>query len=416
MELMEELYTQAFAYKKTKLWNKLWDGQLFAVKHWDGVISYCSVMGRGGEYTALGVYTGQEGMDSYFRALNAEPMEPGIHSMEQLCTQDCVMCSYENKDGLNDAEVAEVRAFCEAHRITLRGRKAWPKLERVRPRHIPWAIQDEEDKRRLAEALEAGVEVARGLESSTPEELGFMESFHPGRVPMLVKDGNGFQWGDTLLPECREEEYGEAGPLYDLVLERALRAKKGPATWACDIFLSPQPLSNETLEDESDLPVNAPFFPWMQMVYDVDHDLVLDCSPCENDMDYKEAFPNKLLELFAEKGKPRRMLARTDRVAALYGNLAGRLGIKLEQVDECDGLDDAIYSLCQHLTPDGDTDDDETNMAERIWDILFNCHDFSPFPDEIVMALDQIASALGDELPRGQRLMLQKEVDRRFGK
>ncbi len=415
---MEELYAQAFAFKKTKLWKKLWDGQLFAVKHWDGTISYCSVMGRAGEFTALGVYTGQAGMDSYFDALNGQQMgmdivDMGIHGIERFCTQDCVMCSFVNKDELNDGEVADVRAYCAAHNIVLRGPKSWPKLERVKPMHMPWAIRDVVDKRRLLEALEAGVEVADRLNGSTPEKLGFMEGFHPGRVPLLVKSGDGFQWEDTLLPEQREVEYGEAGPLYDLVLERALRAKKGPATWACDIFMSPQPLSDGELEDKSGLPVDAPYFPWMQMVYDVDHDQVLDCSPCDEDLNYLEFFPNKLLELIAENGKPRRILARTDRVAALYANLVGRLGVKMEQVDECEGMDEAIFGLCQHLSSDGG---DEGEMAEKIWDILYNCDDFSSFPDGMIMALDQIASALGDELPEEQHRLLQIEVDKRFGK
>ena len=40
----DKLYECAFEYKKTKLWKKLWDTEIFAVKFSDGEIGYVSVM------------------------------------------------------------------------------------------------------------------------------------------------------------------------------------------------------------------------------------------------------------------------------------------------------------------------------------------------------------------------------------
>ena len=62
---METLYRLAFAYKKTKLWKKLSDGQLFAVALSDGETGYCSVMGALGEHIALALYPGASGLRSY---------------------------------------------------------------------------------------------------------------------------------------------------------------------------------------------------------------------------------------------------------------------------------------------------------------------------------------------------------------
>lgn len=60
----DRLYELAFAYRKTKLWEKIKDSQIFAVKLSDGRIGYLSVMGFGGEYRAIGLYIGEERWNS----------------------------------------------------------------------------------------------------------------------------------------------------------------------------------------------------------------------------------------------------------------------------------------------------------------------------------------------------------------
>ena len=62
--ISDKLYELAFAYKKTKLWKILWESELFAVKFSDGRIGYISIMGNLGEYCALGLYIGEEGLNS----------------------------------------------------------------------------------------------------------------------------------------------------------------------------------------------------------------------------------------------------------------------------------------------------------------------------------------------------------------
>ena len=46
----DDLYQAAFEYKRTKLWKKLWDNDIFALRLSDGRIGYINVMGRLGEY------------------------------------------------------------------------------------------------------------------------------------------------------------------------------------------------------------------------------------------------------------------------------------------------------------------------------------------------------------------------------
>ena len=63
--ISDRLYELAFEYKKRKLWKILWDLQLFGVKLSDDRIGYISIMGAAGEHCALGLYVGDEGMESF---------------------------------------------------------------------------------------------------------------------------------------------------------------------------------------------------------------------------------------------------------------------------------------------------------------------------------------------------------------
>ncbi len=52
------LYEAGFKFRKTKLWQQLYDTQLFAVEHADGTTGYCCVMGKMGGHLALAVSPG----------------------------------------------------------------------------------------------------------------------------------------------------------------------------------------------------------------------------------------------------------------------------------------------------------------------------------------------------------------------
>jgi hypothetical protein len=49
-ELKYRLYDLAYLYKKTKLWETLLDGQIFAVKFSDGEIGYICILHHGDEW------------------------------------------------------------------------------------------------------------------------------------------------------------------------------------------------------------------------------------------------------------------------------------------------------------------------------------------------------------------------------
>ena len=58
--------------------KKLYDSQIFAIRHSDGQLSYCSVMGHSGDHLALALYPGESGLHSLISIYNSdyETMEP----------------------------------------------------------------------------------------------------------------------------------------------------------------------------------------------------------------------------------------------------------------------------------------------------------------------------------------------------
>lgn len=412
---MDRMYDLAFAYKKSKLWKKLWDSQLFAVQHRDGVIGYCSVTGMNGEFIALIEYPGEEGLQSYYNTLalncDGDDSEMNIHVVEQNFAQHCILCSLQNKSDLDEEEIQAVRDYCARRGITLRGAKAWPRFEQVRPRQIPWPIQNEMDWDRLADALEAALEMAERLRNTTPEKLGMQYGTPYGRnIPLLVRTEDGFQWEEyPLPPEPLPPVYPEAAGLYDLTLKRATMKRKRTGTWACDIFLSPTPIQPEKSQ-------NAPYFPWMQMVFDEDNDQILACDVCDLEQPYEQYFPNRLLELINEKGRPRRFLAASPRVQALYGDLAQKLKIPLGSADGCEGLQEAVTELFLGMQMGGENGGDVDALFEQFKDILAQCEDYSDFPDEVILLLSQAAETIHEDLPQEVLRRIQEEADKRFSK
>lgn len=417
---MDTLYRLAFAYKKTKLWKKLSDTQLFAVALTDGETGYCSVMGALGEHIALAIYPGTPGLRSYSMIAAGPSAAEGLHAMEFALAQDCLMCSFENKDMLEEFEIAGLRAYCAANGLTLRGAHAWPRLLRCRPFHLPWTLQEDE-KGRMAEGLEAALEVARRLETATADSLGLEKGPPFDRdIPLLVKTETGYDWQTVSLPPQTEPVYPAGGPLYDLLLKRASMKRERAGVWACDTFLLPEPVCREEDGPEGGPDEPAPVFPWVQLVLDVDSGMILDTTMCAGGEDYAEQFPNKLLELIGNLGKPRRMLVETERTAALYRDLAKRVGFPLELVDRCGDLDDALDDFFDHFSSEGDCGGDEdllelpSGVMELLAALFRSAGDFSDLPDEMLMVLHSLAGVMGGGLPGQCRRLLDEALRERF--
>ena len=405
----DTLYDLAFTFKKTKLWMKLYDSQLFAVRHSDGVIGYCCVMGMMGEHLALAEYPGDSGLDAY-RKMGVDRRKMDIFDDHEIAiSQDCLMVSFQNKSELREREVAEVNAYTASHGITLRGRKAYPQFERFRPHHFPWRLDDETDQKHLAESLEAALEVAECLTLTAPETLGFTEGAPFERsIPLLEKENGAFIWKTTDLGAEREVTYVSPEITDDITLAKLAKCKKRGGEWACDIFMHLEAMSDEG-EDGQDVidPIHAPYFPYVLLITETESGMVLGAQ-ISKELDDASEFIRCLVDIALKAGKPTRILVSNERAHAFFAHLAPALGAKLVKRKSIPALTEAKQGFAERF---GGQDEGGNADVEGMMAMLSNPDAYGDMPDEVLMMLSQAAES--GALPDEVLMLVQRECKKR---
>ncbi len=375
----DELYDLAFAFRDAKLWDKLYEDELFAIPLPNGETGYCSVMGMAGEHLALAVYPGEQGLWSFRRIQEAagaiERFEPlnELKMQEYLLSQLCLQCSFENKSMLSPEELTSVRAYANRRNVKFRGRSSFPQFVTYRPAKYPALITSEDDIRILCEALRAAAAVnerlldAEWIEAEK-KTLGFSDGPAVGRpLPLLARAQDAYIWSVGTLPDTAPQTYPQPILRDDILLMRLKRAKKRNTSWVCDVVMCPQPVQ----EKEGDTPV----FPYVLLAADKETEAAL---PPVMVCDYeKEAdtllhsLGERMLELYV----PRRMIVTDDRTRTFLENLTSSLGIKLVHARE-DELLEALEADFAGLQTDVESDDlDEKEAAELLGGLLMNLDD-----------------------------------------
>lgn len=382
----DTLYDLAFQFKRTKLWKKLFDSELFAVRHTDGSIGYCCVMGIMGEHIALAVYPGEVGLDSYRRIGRDQSQMDSFEIQENALSQDCTMVSFENKAELHPREVQEMNTYCAAHGLTLRGRKAYPQFQRIRPHFLPWYLEDETDQAHLMEAMEAACEVAERLQTATAEALGFAEGAPFDRkIPLLEKKDGAFLWSEIALPDPRPVCYPSPEIRNEIILAKIAKSRKRGSEWACDIFMHVSPISDGASDSENpDEPVNAPFFPYLLLIVDNQAGMVINVQLAQNPEDYSEQFIQAVLDIMLNHGKPTRILVCNERTYAFFDNMAARIGVKLVMKKSIPLLEDAKQGFYKHFADEEDMPEDG---MDQLMEILRDPTALSDMPDEMLAQL-----------------------------
>ena len=190
----EKLYEAAFQYRKSRLWKRLYDSELFAVALPDGETGYCSVTGMTGGPAALTLYVGVRGFNSYRSAM--ESMDPAALWMGE---QEYLQCSLENQGYLREGELQEARSYAEKHGIVLQG--ACPQFSKYAPNRYPGPLETEQEEADLGEALSAAAALAEILKTRRKAELGLADIEEGSdTVPLLVRDGEHFRVDSAALP------------------------------------------------------------------------------------------------------------------------------------------------------------------------------------------------------------------------
>lgn len=366
----EELYDIAMRYKKTKLWKQLFDTELFAVRLSCGETGYCCVMGELGEHIALAVYVGRAGLDSYRNLGEAAKKTSEMKQFEQMVSQDCVQCSFENKVELSPGEAQEARRYAKAHGITYHGRNSFPKFTRYRPSCYPWKLKEKADQQNLYEALSAAIQVSQKLQTEEKEALGFQKgALYNRTIPLLEKDGPDYKWSAVALPAKEKKIYPSPVIRDELLLARLKRKKQQGFVWACELVMLPDAVSDEDGAEEGEEPQKAPVFPYLMLIVNCRTGLVIPSQPVERYAGHAEKFITALADSMLVSGVPSEIQVRDRRTEALLRRFAGQTGIRVQVNKNLSLLDRAEEDLLNCFSADedpGQAEDDYQQFLDML--------------------------------------------------
>ncbi len=335
----------AFKFRKAELWNTLTDSDIFAVKFTDGKIGYMCVMGNGGEHFALGLYIGTEGLRTYYDSISPDSLASMQELMELSLHFDCINCDFMQAKKLDSEVKKKIRAYAEAHGLKIPRQHGWPDFTRHTPLHEPFCITDEEDARRITEALNAALEVAEKLHGTDKSEAGFDEVYASRKggknIPLLTKTEEGYEWTTITLPPYKKRE------LVEYVFDNPVQAANVRAL----------PSKGELWMRAACMPVAVPvkedrpgFFPKFLIASVQPKGMFFPVFP-DNDSEYNDAF---LLSSFANQMKEvlrvRPQLIVTDReeTYALLKDFCRKCDIELRMSDHpLDDLDRLFGMMLQ---------------------------------------------------------------------
>lgn len=311
----QELFEAAAEFRKLQPWAWMADSDVFGVEDPEtGRIGYCSVMGALGEFYALGVYAGAEGLEGYVKIQAGEvPLE------EALYVQNCLMASFEPKDQLNPEDLEVIKDLG----LKFRGKNAWPLFRSYDPGLMPWMVNGRQ-ARFLATALRQAVDVARRFKEDEklllpPEEDAFL-------VRAARKSGKDKEpvWEDLwLTPVFEKQTEAPVISLDEARFQKMMKkVKKAPGAWEIDFFYIP------TIVREGD---ERPFFPYLCMCADRGSGMILD-STIARHSEHGNEFRQFLMGMFEEQGAfPSEIHISKEEVATVIGPIAARLKIKLKR-------------------------------------------------------------------------------------
>lgn len=402
----KRMYERAFEYRNAKLWKRLYDDDLFAVKLSDGEVGFCSVMGMMGEHVALGLYVGESGYQGYqfIRSFEFDPDDEAAR-LTLLTSQDCLQCSFEYKEALSDRELAEVRRYAKENEISLRGKNAYPQFTKYRPGRYPWEYDSKLDENRICEALAAAVALSEMLDLRDQEDIGLYPLTDDTReVPMLVCENNAWSVTSAELPPAQMQY--PAPTLENEVMAARLKRAKKRGVWECGTARMPTPVQEDGHEDE------APYFPLLIAAVNLDTGMVQ--RPILSDGDDADELLGEFVQmLLAADAVPRTIYCGDDRSFALIKDLCAKTGIRSERTDEMDALYDVIDQLIDESEEDDYDDDfDPDEETEELIEALSMLPDseLRTMPREMANMLLSLAEA--DILPED----LTKRIKRVFKK
>lgn len=329
-----ELLDLAIRVKKLAPWKWMEETDLIGIENPETRESgFISVMGSVGEYEAVALYLGAEGLHGFIDFVEDESA-----TADRLVELPHLQAAFSERKYLEKWD----RDLIKQLGLKVSGARAWPMFRSYRPGYLPWFVTLAE-ARFLIHALSQTLEVASRVRD---EEQPFNPTgrIDEGGYLMRVsrRTESGLSWEDQVwqIPRPR---YGPVRAIVDsVVLEQLKRIPRSELDLEADVFLGPGRIGK---------PGQRPLALYMLMLADSQSGFILgaEAMTAETSLTAMRAsIPDYLAKMLLKSpAVPRRLMVRSEWLRNLLKTLTQSLNIELRHSDELPSIDEAIKSMSE---------------------------------------------------------------------
>ncbi len=260
----EDLYGIAFQYKKTSIWKKIDENEIFSIKMKDGRIGYIRIDGKRDNICSINIFVGDEGLKSLQALQKKTDEEVNLLDVnEVILGRKCVELEFTFKSELDEDEARKIKNYAKKNGISLAGKKMYPFITASEPYIIPATDLSEEQIDALYQAIEAAILINDLIKNTSLKNLGFI-SICKGMcmIPLFeVKDGTITKIGTTDYAKKIEISYEYVEAKNHIMLQTVRKIKK-KGIWEMQFVHYPNP--------DMDIENNTLYFPLTLLAIDIE--------------------------------------------------------------------------------------------------------------------------------------------------
>ena len=346
---INHLYDLAYQFKRSRIWNTVYEEDIFAIRLGPHKFGYCCIMGRNGEHMALAVYPDAPAFSSLRKAVVNTSSR-----LSDLLIHDCIQCSIEQRNQLSPSELDEVLEYCNN---AGESKKApFPQFSRHIPYRMPWMLEKKGEMSILEKALEVVLALNAFLKDHSLRDAGLhpiqldIDSEYYGdahervshepsvTVPVFsVQDGKLHVDTRIGLPPYEERSVKAPKPLSDEDIHdfRLMFNKEDGLILECEVSRMQTPIDGR-----------PPFLPAVLFSVEKESGYVLyPVIGKKADYDSGRMLSEFVTVLMASEIKPAEIHVRTRETWTLFEDFCARAAVKLVYSPLLPALDEAVDSF-----------------------------------------------------------------------
>jgi Domain of unknown function (DUF6930) len=332
----KQLYDLAIRVKSLAPWRWMEETDVFGVANpQTNELGFVSIMGSVGEYEAVAVYLGAEGLYDFIDCQADESATP-----QRLIEMHHLQVEFSDRKYLEK----EDRDLIKQLALKFKGPSAWPMFRSYRPGYVPWFVTCTE-ARMLIHVLSQVLDVATHVRDD-PDPIQPVGRVEPGGhwVRAAHEEGTKLIWEDQVWKIQRPKPESLSVTVETDSLELLKHIPRSNMDLEVDLLLTPGRVAK---------PGQRPLALYVLMIAESKNGLILGAEPMTAERslsEMHEGIPNALLKaLLQNQVIPERLLVRTKFLHGLLRSLTQSLNIELRHANELPSIDEAAAFMLESM-------------------------------------------------------------------